>query len=458
MKNAAKHRRTIVFDLDGTLETPYYSEDQAPKVIDWVKDHPCGCDYEQLHVSLEACGKVLPHFILPGVFELLRWVHDHGFEIVFFSNAVVERNKALCPILMERAFGGDAIPPYRIFSREDCVDTQHMEEEKRLLYDGLWHGNYKKKLAGVVVPEEDLPDTLMVEDDNSYACRGEEQNFVYGVYGGSAANYLNKPELSSSRGHDFHLPFYFCGMLKRIVDCAEKEGISLVDASRKVQYEDDGHIFPSDGCHRTNLSGKHVEVPMPPRDEYRVYLDGLNELRKYNPDLKFWDAATEERYYWPIPPAKPLPPPEPEKPKTKTDMTMDEANYWMCVLRTILCAITESNVKSVRLDSSDWRNSPYGGEDRWAKFRHEPFRDDGEWFDVKEVTHVSLYGYLPVPRKEDKSKRGFCYLEKDEGTKAYEICGQVIRRFLYEVFGLDVVWYENEISNYGENWRMPVRH
>ena len=72
----------------------------------------------------------LPHFLLNGALELLRWVHDKGFEIVFFSNAVEERNRELCPIIMERAFGKGKEPEYRVLSRGDCVDTTHMNDKQ----------------------------------------------------------------------------------------------------------------------------------------------------------------------------------------------------------------------------------------------------------------------------------------------------------------------------------------
>lgn len=452
-------KRTVVFDLDGSLETPYYDESQSPAVQAWMKDHTTGYDFDELHVTVDACEQSLPHFILPGTFELLRWVHDHGFEIVFFSNAVAERNQELCPVIMERAFGKDSVPPYRILSREDCVDTEHMyNEEKRASYQGLWHGNYKKKLADVVVPAVDLPNTLMIEDDNSYACKGEEQNFVYGVYGGCAANYLDHPQLSSKNGHDFHLPFYFCGLLKRILDTAEQTGVSLADASRQVQYEDYGWLFPADGVRRTNRSGGVVNIPNPPQDDYRVYLQGLNELRTYNPDLGFWTDGEEEKYYWPTIQEAPVPPPEPPKPKAKTDMTMDEANYWMGVLREVLCGMTFSNIKHVGFESKDFKNSPYGGEGHPMRLRHPTFNEDGDYFDIKEVTHVRLYGYLPaVPRKREKGDAEYLGFENENAkTARYEDFRNVIRKFLEEIFGVYVEWHKLEVSNYGETWEAPV--
>ena len=256
---------------------------------------------------------------------------------MFFSNAVEERNQELCPILMERAFGKGQEPPYRILSRGDCVNTTYMEDEKQNSYQGLWRGNYKKKLAGVVVAEAELPDTLMIEDDNSYAVNGEERNFVYGVYGGVAQMFIESPDLSSSYAHSFHLPFYFCGILNRIVTYAEKAKVSLAEAAVKVQYEDFGRLFPQDGNPIVDWNGSRVDTPYPPQEEYRIFVEWLQELRKYNPGLRFWGDADEKAWRWPDLDAPKLLP-IPEKPKVKTDMTRSEARYLMRVLREILCS------------------------------------------------------------------------------------------------------------------------
>lgn len=449
-------KRTVVFDMDGALETPYYSDDKKPAVQAWMNEHPCGYEYDQLYASIDACGQTLPHFILPGTFELLRWVRDNGFDIVFFSNAVSERNKVLCPILMERAFGKDDIPPFRILSREDCVDTQYMEEKERARYNGLWHGNYKKKLAGTVVPEEDLPETIMLEDDNSYACRGEERNFIYGVYGGCAANYLDNPVLSSNNGHDFHLPFYFCGMLKRIVDRAEQDGVSLAEASVREQYEDRGFIFPSDGVPRMTRSGSAVMPPAPPNNDYRIYREGLLELRRYNPNLKFWSDAEEDRYNWPYIPPKPVAPP---KPKIKTDMTRDEAVYWLAQLRRILCKIKMDNIKFVRLNGKDYSSHAIADGGHELAARHLPF-SEADWFDTSNVTSLSLGGYLPIPLSDEAKKRfdksSYSYLGYvDAGTEMFEIFMRIIREFLVEVFSLEVDWSTLDHSD-SEYWSVAV--
>lgn len=444
-----KTKRTIVLDLDGTLETPYFDKDKAREVRGWMSKHPTGNTFDRMYA--EVMEEKLPHFFLNGALELLRWIHDHGFRIVFFSNAVKERNKELCPILMERAFAGKKIPSYRILSRDDCIDTRHLYGRGERKYDGLWHGNFKKKLAGVVVSKEELPNTLMIEDDASYAARGEEKNFVYGVYGGSANNFIEDPKLSDHNGQDFHLPFYFCGLLKRIVSYADKKGVSLVEAAVQVQYGDYLFAFPRDGRRRMGSSGQWLQVPSPPERDFRVFKEGLEELRTYNPDLKFWGAdLSDDAWRWPDP-KQPPPPPKKEKPKVKTDMTKAEAEYWLSRLQEALRVISDSNVKSVSLVGKDYDDGVYKGEMDTVPMRQRDF-DDTDYFDKTKVNRLRVYGYLPIKRDREGGVYAF---DKDEGTVKYEICMSYIRTFLWRCFDLraDVGGVE---SSDCENWSIPV--
>lgn len=446
-------KRTIVFDLDGSLETPYFEKRSSRKVKAWMEKHPAGSSFDRMYT--EVMADKLPHFFFNGTFELLRWVHDHGFKIVFFSNAVEERNRELCPILMERAFAGMKVPKYRILSRGDCIDTRRFDEKKNAAYQGLWHGNFKKKLADVVVPSEDLPNTLMIEDDNSYAARGEEQNFVYGVYGGCAKEFIVDPKLSKRRGHDFHLPFYFCGLLKRIVSYADDSGVSLVDAAVQVQYGDYLLDFPRDSERRRGSNGLMLDPPSPPMHDFWVYRDGLKELRTYNPDLKFWGAEVpDDAWQWPDPK---LPPPRPKKepPKVKTDMTKKEARYWLTRLQNALRVIGSTGVKTVALEGKDYRDGVRKGESGYIPMRLMDFEDD-DYFDKTKVDHLYLYGYLPINREREESERS-CYGwgETDEGTVKYRIFMRYIKEFLMDCFGLyaDV---DNVKIEDCERWRIPV--
>ena len=445
-----KQKWTVVFDLDGSLETPYFKKEDSRKVRAWMEKHPCGYSFDRLYAEVM---DGLPHFLLNGALELLRWVHDQGFEIVFFSNAVEERNRELCPIIMERAFGKGKEPAYRVLSRGDCVDTTRMNDKQGNALQGLWHGNYKKKLAGIVVPTRSLSNTLMIEDDNSYAARGEEQNFVYGVYGGCAHSFVSKPVLSVSSGQDFHLPFYFCGMLKRIVAYAKKKRVSLAAAAVQVQYADYGCMFPVDGRHFAKSDGGTVEVPVPPREDFRIFLEGLLELRAYNPKLAFWGDADEKGWGWPDPDRPVVK--KVEKPKVKTDMTCTEADYWLGVLRQTLCAVVGDNVKHVGLRGKDFHSQASAHESHWVTLRERDFGGEN-YFDRKAITHLEISGYLPIREEKSEGREGgsYYYERHTRGEIRFESCMHVIQSFLRDSFRLEAGVNAIEISC--EHWTIPV--
>lgn len=451
-------KRTIVFDLDGTLETPYFNESDAEKVQAWMKANPAGNTYERMHLMLEACGRDLPHFFLNGAFELLRWVADHDFKIVFFSNAVEERNVQLCPILMERAFLGRDVfqPSFRVLSRGDCIDTESFHGRSATdAYQGLWFGNYKKRLENTVVSSDDLPNTLMIEDDHSYACKGEERNFVYGVYGGCVQEFISNPVYEFNRGPDFHLPFYFCGMLKRIVDFAEKKNVSLAEAAVQVQYWDYGRDFPQDGNRRERSRSGYVDVPYPPQESFEIYLEGLNELRKYNPELKFWGNVDEKSGRWPKP-NEPIP--QPPKPVVKTNMTRKEADYWLGLLRQTLCKIRHDNIKGVILEGEDGWGAE-ASESQWMRFGRAKFEDEPPYFDSAKINRVRIYGYLPLVRDEkEKSDEHFLrhsHFEVNVFDHDVEIFKRVIDEYLSECFRLEVDWSDFNPKD-PEHWSLPV--
>ena len=445
-----KQKWTVVFDLDGSLETPYFNKDDSQKVRAWMEKHPCGNSFDRLYAEVM---DGLPHFLLNGALELLRWVHDKGFEIVFFSNAVEERNRELCPIIMERAFGKGKEPAYRVLSRGDCIDTTRMRDNKGKALQGLWHGNYKKKLAGVVVPEECLPNTLMIEDDNSYAARGEERNFVYGVYGGGADSFIGKPVLSRRYGHDFHLPFYFCGMLKRIVAYAGKAKVSLAEAAVQVQYADRGYMFPIDGKSFVKSDGGSVDVPRPPQDDFAVFVEGVRELRAYNPKLAFWGEVDEKGWTWPDP-ERPVVK-KIEKPKIKTDMTCAEADYWLGVLRQTLCAVVEDNVKYVDLNDKGFHSQASAHESHWVQLRERDFGGE-DYFDRRAVARLEIRGYLPIREEkgEDRDGGSYYYERHTRGEIRFESCMHVIQSFLRDCFRLEADVHAIEISS--EHWTIPV--
>ena len=354
---------------------------------------------------------------------------------------------------MERAFAGGRIPKYRILSRGDCIDTRHMRDDDEKRYQGLWYGNYKKKLGGVVVPEGDVPNTLMIEDDSSYAARGEERNFVYGVYGGCANEFIKKPLLSKDHGQDFHLPFYFCGLLERIVSYADREGVSLADAAVQVQYGDYGLYFPIDGEKRKNSGGSFMNPPSPPLREFGVFKAGWKALCAYNPELKFWGGVVrDDIWQWPVPNVPPPPPPKPKR-VVKTDMTRKEAEYWMCRLQEALRTIARDNVKTVALEGKEFGDGVMQGETGSIPMRLFDF-EDKEYFNKKKVNALYVYGYLPQKRERREGSYDM-YDPPDEGTVRYRICMDYISEFMRSCFGL-IPDIHNVESSDCEHWRIPL--
>lgn len=294
-------KRTAVFDLDGTLETPYLGKDDVESVRKAVSGRFGADVFAKMYA--ETLGG-MPHFFLNGALELLKWVDSRGMDIVFFSNAIRPRNEELCPILMARAFGGGKPPHFRLFSRPDCLDQNHgVPGFHRDDFDGLWGGGYKKKLAGVVVPEGDVGETLMLEDDSSYACMGEERNFIYGMYGGNANEFLanwSRGDKGWEKIVPFHLPFWFCGILSRTLKIADTEGLALADAALRAMYGDDWPRFPADGRYPEGKTWEERHnIPQPPQKDFSVFKEGLRELRAVNPSLCFWGDIDETSEDWP---------------------------------------------------------------------------------------------------------------------------------------------------------------
>ncbi len=294
-------KKTVVFDLDGTLETPYLEKRDVEGVRNAVSERFGADVFDRMYV--EILGD-MPHFFLNGALELLRWVNAHGMDIVFFSNAIRPRNEELCPILMARAFKDGDPPSFRLFSRPDCLDQNHgVPGFERDDLDGLWGGGYKKRLAGVIVPEGEIDETLMVEDDYSYASKGEERNFIYGMYGGSANEFLTDWSRGGKGGEKvlpFHLPFWFCGILSRTLKIADSEGLTLADAALRAMYGDDWPRFPASGRYPEGMGwDARDRIPHPPQRDFAVFKKGLRELRAINPALCFWGDIDETADDWP---------------------------------------------------------------------------------------------------------------------------------------------------------------
>lgn len=266
-------KRNIVFDIDGTIaraET-FLSEE----LIEEIKAK-YGADYYERH-SVVAYN--YPHLIRPGFYALFKWLHQNGAKLFFFSTGIEERNVELIDKLMKIAFPENyKNVDYEVFSRQHCVDTnigaQHATEHE---LQGLFFGNLKKKLAGHIVPENELANTLLIDDDRSYLAKGEEKNLVY------VKDRMHKICNEHNNPYIYFLTaYYLAGLLSEIFKLQKEKGYSLIDAAYILQVEREDDKLDRDFFYQ-GIS----------RQEY--YESGYNILKQIDPTLKLYCQIPETR-------------------------------------------------------------------------------------------------------------------------------------------------------------------
>jgi len=229
----------FVFDLDGAIAI--IAEYDREKVEENIKIK-YGTEYFSKH-----CITALnhPHYIFPGYYALFRWLHSKGGKIFFFSSGVEERNIELVDKLMKMSFG-DSISDieYKIFSRQHCIDTANMDSEIGDKYQSFFWGQRKKKLADIVVPENELQNTLLIDDDNSYMVKGEELNFVYLRY---TYTYLHDDKIINQEAYVYFLrAYYLAGLFSKIFEVKAEQNITLTEAAKYVQIDLTGKELSKD--------------------------------------------------------------------------------------------------------------------------------------------------------------------------------------------------------------------
>ena len=259
----------FVFDIDGAMAIMIDSK--AEKVEKEVRDK-FGDVFWEKHCLMAK----YPHYIFPGYYALFKWLHINGGKIFFFSSGLEIRNVELAAKMMEKAFG-EAVSevPYKVFSRQHCVDTSspywappNPEAEK---YKTFFHGQRKKVLAGIVVPEEEIANTLLIDDDTSYMVKGEEYNFISLRY---AHEYLHDGYRNDGFTH-FHPAYYLAGLFSTLFDLRETKGMTLVEAAKFVQIDSEGAVLSRDFFY-------------PSRKKIDFYLKGHQILSQIDPTLGFY--------------------------------------------------------------------------------------------------------------------------------------------------------------------------
>ncbi len=257
----------VIFDIDSCIAKAvrYNSKEEIEGVEDKLG--------KETTADLLLTAYDYPHFIFPGFYALWEWLYRQGANIMVFSTGIKERNVELIEKFAERSFrtiDKDKRPEVKVFSRDDCFDTEKFRHEDRDQYQSCWFGNLKKKLSGVVVSEEDLPYSLLVDDDRSYVGVGEEKNLIY-----VCSSFEYYPHTEDDDGfRSFHKAYYTCGLLKKIMAVMEERNLTPNLAAEYVQAELEGEVIKSDFW-------------FPGRKKPEHYVEGLKTLQTIDPTLKF---------------------------------------------------------------------------------------------------------------------------------------------------------------------------
>lgn len=258
----------FVFDLDGAVAiVADYEKDKIEKNV----KEKFGIEYFTKHCLM---AYNYPHYIFPGYYALFKWLHSKGDKILFFSSGIEERNVELVDNIMKMSFGDSAVDVgYKTFSRQHCIDTDKMPSEEKKKYQSYFFGQRKKKLSGIVVPENELANTLLIDDDNSYMVKGEEYNFVYLRY---CYQYLQETRYGIDEASQyFHRAYYLAGLFSKMFDRMEENNVSLIEAAKYVQIEIEGKELNAD-----------FYYPSVKRAEY--YTKGLEILKHFDSSLEFY--------------------------------------------------------------------------------------------------------------------------------------------------------------------------
>lgn len=268
----------FVFDLDDTV---CLAVDDKPEQVLRSLNQELGAEYMAYH-TMYVLGCL--HLIYPGFYALFRWLDELGGKLLFFSGGIASRNKDLIAQLIRRALPDRAealLPTIKILSRHDRIRSDNLPEHLRGFMSICW-GNTKKKLADVVVTQEELPDTVLIEDDVSYITGGEEANFIQIC---ADSIFYFSPDFNNFKS--LHKSYYLAGLFNRMLELKRTQGLSLSRAAWALQVQSTGQIFNRDFRYPTRYD--------------RSYFDeGLAILQRYEPGLQYYcdpNAETWKRYY-----------------------------------------------------------------------------------------------------------------------------------------------------------------
>ncbi|HSX26364.1 MAG TPA: hypothetical protein VLE89_05085 [Chlamydiales bacterium] len=242
----------IVFDIDGVLCAK--NADPANALLFLRKG--------QILTALKT------HYIFPGVIELLtRLYRTENVRVSFFSSGIRQRNELLIPQLLQKALP-ETHERIRfettILSREDLTE---LSREKSYPKSPFSLGNKQKDIEKVLRPGELLENTLLIEDDSSYAMPEQYKNLLHVPETESDHFFEEDPD------EDFYPQanriYYLAGILFTALEQARRDNLPLAASLYSIQFSND----------------KPIRWELQKNDHF--YKIGLSKLQEIDPSLQF---------------------------------------------------------------------------------------------------------------------------------------------------------------------------
>lgn len=289
-KNVAENKKLreiseklhVVLDIDNTVSTGERAsdEDSVKKYLSDFKKYGITQDVLQFPVKEKGSESVVVLQVLhPGAIEYVKWLHHElGARISFFSSGIEERNTPFAKEFLSLALGtveyGRIKDSVSVYSRGDLISsTETLKRIQVQNFGGWMYGNYKKDLKVTLKNGGDLTHTILVDDDKSYICPGQETNSLIASSISSLYNFKSRGIEDLLRLNNI---FYITGILKNALEMTLQGG-SFLNNLFKLQFKAKD-LFTYESIWSIS------------EDRFQYYVDGLKELQKINPHLKFYGA------------------------------------------------------------------------------------------------------------------------------------------------------------------------
>lgn len=268
----------FVLDIDGILtlllnrpEGDFKELAEKAPHLKWFVDR---------NLLIQAFGMYL---LYPGTVEFIQYLHRIPQSlVVFYSGGADDRNLLFVKQLLSKAIAEQEVDAInirqRVFSRQHLVGNCYDQKEKIMRR----HNQSFKNLKFVIDRLAELPNTILIDDQQGYACPGQEENaLIVPVEEATEKDIetfdpLTKPYFLFDMNHIF----YIVGMIKRILT----NQTSLSAELFQLQYVK---------FQKEKLIGQFQDLAT----DTRYYLSGLLELQKINPNVSFYGGEIADLFF-----------------------------------------------------------------------------------------------------------------------------------------------------------------